>query len=343
MERGWLQWFGRGRCGLKKLGVLLLVLLGVAAAGVWLLVMPFGPAAESFVDIPSGMSGLEISAELEQRGVIRSRYAFDVLRLMKGGRLRAGEYRFASPAPATEVYTRIARGDVYTRAVVIPEGYNIFDIARAVEAAGLGSAAEFLQAERANTGLIADFSGEARPGSLEGYLFPDTYRFSRHSTPAQMLAVMVRRFRQQTARLSLGKGEDPRRVVTLASLIEKEVAQSTERPLVASVFQNRLRQGMPLQTDPTVIYAALLDQRYRGTIYASDLHADSAYNTYRHAGLPPGPICSPGLLSLEAALHPAPTEYLYFVSDATGHSVFSRTLGEHAEQVTAFRRAQIHP
>lgn len=313
-----------------------MLLLALVAAGAWLLLAPYGPSAETFVDIPSGSGTPRMAALLETNRVVRSRYAFDLLRIVKGGRLRAGEYRFDHPASAVEVYGRLARGDVYTRTVVIPEGYNIFDIAHAVETAGLGSAAEFLAAERGNTALIADLAPGSHAASLEGFLYPDTYRFSRHSTPAAMLAVMVRRFRQQTA--GLGLGEDALRTVTLASLVEKEVGQSAERPLVASVFENRLAKGMPLQTDPTVIYAALLDGRYRGTIYASDLKADSAYNTYHHTGLPPGPIASPGLASLRAVLHPPRTEYLYFVSDGAGHTRFSATLGEHTAHVAELRR-----
>lgn len=318
----------------------LLVLLVLAAAGAWLLLAPFGPATETFVDIPAGSGTPRIAALLETSGVVRSRYAFDLLRLVKAGRLRAGEYRFDHPTSALDVYERVARGDVYTRTVVIPEGYNIFDIAHAVESAGLGSATDFLAAERGNTALVADLVPGGHPASLEGFLYPDTYRFSRHTTPAGMLAAMVKRFRQQTA--GLGLGESAMRTVTLASIVEKEVGQSAERPLVASVFENRLAKEMPLQTDPTVIYAALLDGRYRGTIYASDLKADSPYNTYRHSGLPPGPIASPGLASLRAVLHPPHTDYLYFVSDGAGHTKFSATLSEHTSHVAELRR-QLNP
>ena len=314
-----------------------LVLLGIAVAA-YVVLAPYGGSVEKFVDIPSGTGALEMGSLLESRGVIRSRYGFDLLRVLRKGRLRAGEYRFDHAASALEVYRRIVRGDVYTRTVVIPEGYNIFDIAGAVEAAGLLPAAEFLAAERSDTALVADLV-RVPPASLEGFLFPDTYRFSRHTTSSTMLATMVRRFRQKTAGLGVSPGENLERAVTIASIVEKEVGVGGERPLVASVFENRLRAGMPLQTDPTVIYAALLDGRYRGTIYASDLHAASAYNTYAHAGLPPGPICSPGLASLAAALHPAETSYLYFVSDAAGHSVFSTTLGEHQRHVAAYRAA----
>jgi UPF0755 protein len=237
-----------------------------------------------------------------------------------------------------EVYGRIARGDVYTRTVVIPEGYNIFDIAQAVSAAGLGSAADFLAAERQETALIADLNPGAT--SLEGYLFPDTYRFSRHATPRHMLAAMVRRFRQVTAQLGIAASPALPRTVTLASLIEKEVSVDAERPLVAGVFVNRIAAKMPLATDPSVIYAALLAGRWRGTIYQSDLQYDSPYNTYRYPGLPPGPIANPGVAALKAAMHPAATDYLYFVADAQGHSQFSVDLKQHAEQVAAYRKAQ---
>ncbi len=318
--------------------LLLALLLGVAVA--WLIVTPYGPWAEIFVDIVPGTGTQAIAAQLERSGVIRSRYGFDLLRELKGGKLKAGEYRFDHPAPITEVYARLVRGDVYTRAVTIPEGYNIFDIAQAVEDAGLGSRDAFLAAARQHTELIAEWMppGAPRPQSLEGYLFPDTYRFSRHTTPEQMLTTMVHRFRQVSTQL--GITGDVSQTVIMASLVEKEVSQDGERPLVAGVFVNRLAQGMPLATDPTVIYAAMLDNRWRGAIYASDLQSPSPYNTYRHAGLPPGPICNPGTAALKAAIAPAKTNYLYFVSDAAGHSRFSAGLKEHAEQVQEYRQAQ---
>ena len=213
---------------------------------------------------------------------------------------------------------------------------------RVVEAvlAGLGSRDAFLAAARQHTELIAEWAepGAPPPASLEGFLFPDTYRFSRHATPVQMLTAMVHRFRQSALQLNLN--QDVTRTVIMASLIEKEVSQESERPLVASVFVNRLAQGMPLATDPTVIYAALLEDRWRGTIYASDLQSPSPYNTYKHTGLPPGPIANPGIAALKAAISPAKTDYLYFVSDAAGHSRFSTSLKEHTEQVQAYRHAQ---
>ncbi|QHN05187.1 endolytic transglycosylase MltG [Granulicella sp. WH15] len=319
-----------------------LVLLAAAAIGFFVFV-PYGPTHETFVDIPTGTGTQGIAARLEHSGIIRSRYAFDALRIRRGGVLHAGEYRFDHPAPLTEVYDRIDRGDVYTRAVTIPEGYNLYDLSEAVAAAGLGSAADFLAATHRDTQLIADWSPQA--ASLEGYLFPDTYRFSRHATADQMVAVMVHRFRQQADSLAIPAEQRNASLITLASLVEKEVRVDSERPLVAGVFQNRIARNMPLATDPTVIYAALLDGRWQGpgpktTIFRSDLDAASPYNTYKHTGLPPGPICNPGLAALKAALHPARTDYLYFVADAAGHSRFSATLEQHNANVQAYRKAQ---
>jgi UPF0755 protein len=330
---------------LKVFASLLLVALVCAALAAYAVYAPIGPPEGTsaqqaiYVDIAPGTGTQAIAAQLQRAGVLRSRFAFLLLRAVKGGKLMAGEYRFNHPAPATEVYARILRGDVYTIPLTIPEGYNIFDIAQAVESAGLGSRDAFLAAERSQTALIRDLSPNAP--SLEGYLFPDTYRFTHHTTPAQMLAAMVKRFRQVAAQIGLtaNPGQDPASTVILASLIEKEVNQDSERPLVASVFTNRLAQGMPLATDPSVIYAALLDGRYRGAIYASDLQSGSPYNTYRQTGLPPGPICNPGIAALKAALAPASTSYLYFVADAQGHSRFSATLKEHSQQVETYRRA----
>lgn len=326
---------------LKILGILLLfLLLGTAAAG-FLIYAPYGPTTETFVDISPGTGAEAIGAQLQRSGIIRSQYAFDLLRIAEGGTLKAGEYRFDHPKSTAEVYAELRRGDVYTHSLTIPEGFNLFDVARAVQTAGLGSSDTFLAAARQHTELIAPWIGGGQPpASLEGFLFPDTYHFSRHVTPVQMLTSMVHRFHQETAQLGLTG--DVARTVTMASLIEKEVSQDAERPLVAGVFVNRLAKNIPLATDPTVIYAALLENRWRGTIYASDLQSPSPYNTYKHTGLPPGPICNPGVAALRAAISPAKTDYLYFVSDAAGHSRFSTTLKEHEEKVQVYRETQRH-
>jgi UPF0755 protein len=321
--------------------LLLLALFGIGAL-TYLYLAPFGPSHETFVEIAPGTTTRQIARELQAQGVIRSRYLFDGLRLAtelsKAGTLKAGEYRFDHPARLSEVYDRVRRGDVFTISLTIPEGSNIFDIAARVEAAQLGSKEAFEAAAMRNGPLIADLD----PGavSLEGYLFPDTYEFGRRTTPLQMVTAMVKRFREAAA--SLGLEGNAHRVVTMASLIERETPVEKERPLVASVFENRLSRGMPLETDPSVIYAALLAGRYRGTIYQSDLNAESPYNTYKATGLPPGPICNPGLSSLNAALHPASTKYLYFVAasgDPSGQSRFAATLEEHQKNVQAYRHA----
>jgi len=330
--------------GVKFLATLLLMVLILGGGVAFLIYAPVGPPqgtpdrSATYVDISPGRGTRGIAQELEKAGVIRSRYAFELLRLFKGGRLIAGDYRFNHPAPATEVYDRVRRGDVYTIPITIPEGFNIFDIAQTIAGAGIADRDSILDAERKETSLISDLSPNAP--SLEGFLFPDTYRLTRHSTPLQIVTAMVRRFRQVSTQLNLkGSGRSVAETVTLASLVEKEVAHPSERPLVAGVFVNRLEHKIPLATDPSVIYAALLNNRYRGTIYQSDLQADSPYNTYRRTGLPPGPICNPGMAALKAAISPAHTDYLYFVADAQGHSQFSSTLAEHARQVQQYRHA----
>lgn len=318
--------------------LVLLALLGLAGFVGFALMVPAGPRTETFVDVNPGMSSSQIAGQLKQQGIIRSRDVFLGLYLARGGTLKAGEYRFDHPARMTEVFDRLRRGDVYTIAITIPEGSNVFDIGARLEAAGLGTKDNFVKAALADKSLIAELDPSAP--SLEGYLFPDTYRFTRRADAQEMLAAMVKRFRQATQQLGLTSGYHE--TVTMASLVEKETPIDQERPLVASVFGNRMEKSMPLMTDPSVIYAALLDGRYRGTIYQSDLDADSPYNTYRHAGLPPGPICNPGMKSLAAAMHPAQTDYLYFVAasaDPSGKSRFSATLEEHAKDVDAYRRA----
>jgi UPF0755 protein len=207
-----------------------------------------------------------------------------------------------------------------------------------VEQAGFTTRKDFLDAATQQTALITDLDPEAK--SLEGYLFPDTYRFARHASASQIVTAMVRRFRAVATQLGLK--EDLHQVVTLASLVERETAVDAERPLVASVFENRLRKKMPLMTDPSVIYGLEVEGLWRGVIHQSDLTRNTAYNTYLHAGLPPGPVANPGVPSLRAAMNPADTTYLYFVAagaDAQGHSLFASTLDEHNRNVAGYRRA----
>ncbi|HSM86831.1 MAG TPA: endolytic transglycosylase MltG [Candidatus Limnocylindrales bacterium] len=308
----------------------------VAALLCYAILLPAGPHEEKLVQLKAGSSARHIAAELKKAGIIHSEYAFLLWHYLHGRRnLKAGEYAFDHPARLREVYDRIQRGDIFVHLLVIPEGYNIFDIAAAIEDSGLGRRDDFLHVAQTDLALIRDLDPQAP--SLEGYLFPDTYRFTRTQSMHDIAAAMVHRFRQ-TAH-EAGLPADLHSLVIMASIVEKETAADAERPEVASVFYNRLNRHMVMATDPTVIYAALLNGRYRGAIYRSDLQFDSPYNTYRRTGLPPGPICNPGKASLLAAMHPADTQYLYFVSDNHGHHNFSRTPEEHAKNVAAYRRA----
>ena len=319
--------------------VILILIVALLTAG-WLaysLYQPIGPLTEQSVLVRPGSSARRIAVDLQDAGLIRSSSAFLALHYYRGRPpLKAGEYRFDHPADAFEVHDRLARGDIVVRSVVIPEGYNIFEVAATLEAAGLGTQQQFLDVARSDLSLISDLDPTAR--SLEGYLFPDTYHFTRTQSPHDIAATMVRRFRQEAR--SLGLDSNFHTVVTLASIVEKETAVPEERPLVAGVFQNRMDRDMLLATDPSVVYAALLAGRYRGVIHKSDLDFDSPYNTYRHPGLPPGPIANPGRSALQAAMHPAHTDYYFFVSDNQGRHRFAATAAEHARNVARYRRNQ---
>ena len=318
--------------------LVVLVLLGVTGWFVWAALLPVNPEQSTFVLLRPGWSTRHIANELHREGIIRSPVAFLVLQHAEGEKtLKAGEYKFDEPASALDVWRRLARGDVYARTVIVPEGYNIYDIAAAVEQAGLGPAADFIAVAKEDTSLIHDLDPHAK--TLEGYLFPDTYPFTRIDSAHDIAATMVRRFRREAQKIGLLGDPDMHRIVTMASIVEKETAAPEERPLVAGVYYNRLARNMLLGADPSVIYAALLAGRYRGTIYQSDLDFDSPYNTYKYAGLPPGPIANPGIASLQAALHPERNEFLYFVSDNNGHHRFARSPQEHARNVASYRRS----
>lgn len=319
----------------KLVGFCIVVTLAFAMWVGFCLVVPAGPSQQTLVDFKTGSSARRIASELKQAGVIRSRWAFLFVHAYKHASLKAGEYSFDHPDRLTNVYNRIARGDTYARVLVVPEGYNIFDIAAAVEKLGIDSQQNFLEQAQVQVALVRDLDPHAP--TLEGYLYPDTYRVARKEKAPDLIAAMVKRFRQQARQIGLTT--NVHEIVTMASIVEKETAVPDERPLVAGVFNNRLEQRMALDTDPTVIYAALLANRYRGTIYASDLQYSSPYNTYRNQGLPPGPIANPGKDSLLAAMHPTKTDYLYFVSDNQGHHRFSKTLEEHQRNVAEYRHS----
>jgi UPF0755 protein len=292
------------------------------------------------LDFPKGTSTQAMAEELAHNGVIRYSWQFLMTRALRPGtRLQAGEYRFARADTPSNILNRIARGDVFFYELVVPEGSNIFDIAASVERFDFLKSSDFLRAAR-NPSLIRDLAPEAP--TLEGYLFPATYRLTRSTTVQQLCAMMTAQFRKQWRELQdNAHARSVNEIVTLASLVEKETGRPEDRPVVASVYENRLRKDMALDCDPTTIYAALLDARYRGTIHRSDLASDNAYNTYRHAGLPPGPIANPGVASLKAALAPAETDYLYFVAkaDGSGSHQFSETIAQHDVAVQQYRRA----
>jgi UPF0755 protein len=312
---------------------------GVAGWSVWArLFVPYKGYvdAEQFVEIPAGTGPAEIARRLIDAGVVADELAFRGALWWTGDarNLKAGEYRFDAPLTPVEVVGRLTRGDVYTRRITFPEGLTMAEMARLYETREFGAAADFLAAAR-DPSPIEELDAQAT--DLEGYLFPETYTLTRTTTAARLVASMVQRFRavytpalQQRA---MEQGFTTREVVALASLIEKETGRDDERRLVAAVYRNRLRIGMGMQADPTVIYALQLAGRYDGNIRREDLAFDSPYNTYRYRGLPPGPIAAPGRASLEAALDPADVPHLYFVSRNDGSHVFARSLDEHNRNV----------
>jgi UPF0755 protein len=318
-----------------------LFLVVVLAVGGWVafqVYTPVMPPADASLLLRPGYSTRRIAAELKKAGVIRSERVFWLWHAAHPKpTLKAGEYRFEREATLPQVYERIARGDIYFHVVTVPEGYTMFDIAKAMEDAGLGSAADFLHLAETQTQLISDLAPEAK--SLEGYLFPNTYQFTRTQSLEEMAATMIHQFRQVSQQIGLGTdlNLDVHKIVTMASIVEKETAAPEERPRVASVYYNRLAQRMALDADPSVIYAELLAGTYQGSLHHADLAVNSPYNTYRFPGLPPGPIGNPGRSSLEAALHPNSTNYLYFVSDGNGHHRFAHNLEEHNRNVAAYR------
>lgn len=327
-----------------------IAIVAIAAAG-WMYVTLERPykgyeGAEQIVEIPSGSGSVAMGRRLADAGVIRSAASFRLAVWMRGSgrRLQAGDYKFDRPMSTAEVVDKIARGDVYVQAITFREGLTAREMAALYESGGFGTAADFLAATK-NAALVQDIDPAAR--DLEGYLFPDTYTLPRSLTAAQLVERMVGRFqkaltpelRQQAA----DRGLNVRQLVTLASLVEKETGKGEERPIVAGVYTNRLKIGMGLQCDPTVIYALMLAGRYDGNIRKGDLQIDSPYNTYRYAGLPPGPIAAPGEASLRAAANPADVPYLYFVSRNDGSHVFATTLDEHNRNVNEFQRRRQRP
>jgi len=351
---------------MRRVAIAFLILILLAGAfGLWLrseLRRPYRgySQAQIFVDIPRGTPRWKIVDLLQQNGVIHSRVAFIALSFRHRRRvLQAGEYLFNQPMTPRQVFDQIAGGHIFVHVVVIPEGWTMFDIANELARQGLTTKEDFLRVAR-DPSPVRDIA--PRAPSLEGFLFPSTYQFSRNATPKEIAETMVHQFREEWSKLqaitpppatpdpvatghsapraagSVVPPLSPEQLVTLASLVERETPQPGERPMVASVFYNRLKLGVPLQCDPTVQYALDLAGKPTLKVTPEDLHVPSPYNTYLHRGLPPGPIANPGDASLRAVVNPAHTHYLYFVANDSGGHFFASTLEEHNRNVVRYRR-----
>jgi len=330
----------------RILALLLVLILVVAGAAAFVLYSrvdePFrgyeGEAQE--LEIAPGSGTRAIGDKLVAAGIVRDTVTYRVALWLSGDarHLKAGEYRFDRPMSARDALAKIARGEVDLINITFREGLTIAEMAAIFEAQGLGSASSFREAA-SDAALVRDLDPSAM--DLEGYLFPETYAVSRHVMPQQLVRAMVERFRhvftQDLRDGAAARGLSVRQLVTLASIVEKETGAADERPLVAAVYSNRLKIGMGLQCDPTVIFALQRVGRFDGNLSRDDLAFDSPYNTYRYPGLPPGPIAAPGKGSLEAAARPADADYLYFVSRNDGTHAFARTLDEHNRNVQKFQ------
>ena len=293
-----------------------------------------------FVEVDPGDSTRVIGERLAAAGVVRDDFSFR-LAVWRSGHdrhMQAGEYFFDQPISAMQVVEKIAQGQVYLRAITFPEGLTIAEMSHIFEEEAFGSREAFLEASL-RIDLIEDL--DERATTLEGYLFPETYTLPRDATAADLVDAMVSQFRGvfDDALKEVAEERDMsiRDVVTLASIIQKEAGADAEHALVSAVYNNRLRIGMPLQCDPTVIYALTLDGLYDGNLTRENLQYDSPYNTYRYPGLPPGPIAAPGLAVLRAAIAPADVSYLYFVSRNDGFHEFANTLREHNRNVQRYQ------
>jgi UPF0755 protein len=330
----------------KRLLLFVILLLVVCAAGAtWFYLgvnRPYKGYAESeqFVEIPPGSGTAAIARRLTDAGVVTDVNTFRLALWVtgQGRRLQAGEYRFDHPLSARQVAEKIGRGEVYVHPITFREGLTIKQMAELYESRGFGPAKDFVEAAK-NVALVQAIDPVAK--DLEGYLFPDTYALPRRATADQLVARMVASFTKALTpdliEKATANGQSVRQLVTLASIVEKETGKAEERPMVAAVYANRLKIGMGLQCDPTVIYALERAGRFNGNLTREDLQFDSPYNTYRYAGLPPGPIAAPGRASLEAAADPASVPYLYFVSRNDGSHAFASTLDEHNRNVQQYQ------
>lgn len=291
------------------------------------------------VEVRKGLNSGEILKHLRSEGVLRDDFVplIYLKTVRRGDSLKAGVYEFSEASSPVAVLEKLIKGDVVLRTVTIREGLDRFAIAEIMASEGFGTTEEWKELTD-DPDLIRDLDPDAT--SLEGYLFPDTYKLAPGTRPAAIVRTMIQNFRKQFGGelAFIATGLDVNETVTLASIVETEARLDDERPVVASVYLNRTRVKMPLQADPTVIYAMKLNGTWKGNIRKGDLKLDSPYNTYVNRGFPPGPIANPGLASLRAASNPAKTDFLYFVSRNDGSHVFSRTLAEHNRAVETHQR-----
>jgi UPF0755 protein len=294
------------------------------------------PVAPETVVVPSGATGHDVARLLETQGVIRSALVFDLLARIRGDRtaMKAGEFAFAAHRTESEILNQVVEGGQQVAVwVTIPEGFTAKEIAQTLAERNLGDVAA-LQSTFLDSSLKLD--GSSTP-NLEGYLFPDTYLVPTSAKPAEIATIMTDKFRAElppdSAALAKHLGYSIPQIVTIASLVEREAKADDERALMAGVYYNRLRLGMPLQVDATLEYTFA---HHKDAITYADLARDTPYNAYKHGGLPPTPIANPGRASLYAAFHPQPSKYLYYVYMGNGHSAFSRTLSEHNANVARY-------
>jgi UPF0755 protein len=305
-----------------------------------LFLQPANPAATAPIlfDAAQSKSFRDISSELQTAGIIRSALALRVRARLQGKdtQIKAGEYELSPSMAPRDILDKLVRGDMFHRRVTIREGMNLADIAEAIDKSGIVSKLAFEQT-LANPELLQSEGLTTR--SFEGYLFPDTYEFPRGTPTDQIVRAMHAQLEKQwqpewTQRVQIME-MSKHDILTLASIIEKESGNFDEQPVISSVFHNRLKKGMRLQADPTVIYGI---KDFNGNITKRDLMTLTPYNTYMVDGLPPGPIANPGLSAIKAALYPTDTNFLYFVGNGQGKHIFSETLEKHNEAVNRYQR-----
>jgi UPF0755 protein len=294
------------------------------------------------VDITPGMTLNEISTLLESKDLLGNALSFQLLAYLqeKQGQIQVGEYELTPAMTPVEILEVVTSGKTVLHTVTIPEGYRITEIAALFEAKGLGNAEKFIQESKDET-LIQSVGLDGN--SLEGYLFPETYNFSKNTSERKIIQRLLEIYHEKVKQYDLINRAQSvnlsfHQVMTLASLIEKETGVDDERKIISSVFHNRLKKNMLLQTDPTVIYAMA---NFDGNIRKKDLQVDSPYNTYRYRGLPPGPIASPGIKSIIAAFEPSESDYLYFVSRKDGSHQFSANLQDHNRAVRKYQLRRV--